>query len=327
VKIYTELEIKSFVSIDREAIRVVEDAFTSLLVKEVQMPPIMRIDVPEYNGEVDIKSAYIPGYDQFAVKLSSGFFHNERLGLPSGNGMMILLSSHTGLPQAIFLDNGYLTHVRTAAAGAISAKYLAKKTVEVAGVIGTGSQARFQMKALQYVRPFKKLLVYGRNKEKLHSFVSEMKEKLKIDVYACQSAEEVVRQSDIVVTTTPSDTPIIEADWLHPGLHITAMGSDAEHKQEVNADVFQYVDKIVCDTKSQCVRLGELHHAFEKGILSDNSPIIEMGQLTSGELKGRRSAEEITICDLTGTGVQDTAIALEAFRKLKAKPIGVTIDN
>jgi ornithine cyclodeaminase len=141
-----------------------------------------------------------------------------------------------------------------------------------------------------------------------------------------EDAEAVVRGSDIVVTTTPSRDPYLKAEWLHPGLHITAMGSDGEEKQELYADVLRHADLLVCDLKSQCFRLGELHHGLEEGIISQDDEIIELGELTSGRKPGRRHDEEITICDLTGVGVQDTAIALLAYRKAVEKGFGIQIE-
>lgn len=325
--IYTEKEMKKVVEIDEKAISVVEDGFTSLATRHVEMPPIMRVDVHQHNGEVDVKTAYIEGYDMFAIKVSSGFFNNDRLGLPSGNGMMMLLSSVTGIPQAFLLDNGYLTHVRTAAAGAVAAKYLAKEHVEAVGVIGTGSQARYQLQALQKVRNYKKVYVYGRSQQKVDVFVEEMQATLGISVEGTESAEAVVKHSEVVITTTPSKEPVLKAEWLHPGLHITAMGSDAEHKQELEAAILQRADLLVCDVKSQCFRLGELHHGLEQGMITADSPIFELGEITSGKASGRTSNDQITVCDLTGTGVQDTVIALYAHQVLKENKFGLKIKN
>lgn len=325
--IFTEAEIKRFVRINREAISVVENGFTSLAEGKVAMPPIMRVDLPENNGEVDVKTAYIKGKEMFAIKISSGFFNNYQLGLPSGNGMMILLDTKTGVPKAILLDNGYLTDVRTAAAGAIAANYLAKKDVHTVGVIGAGSQARYQLQALKEVRDYKEVMVYARSKNRVDEFVAEMKELLGVEVVASLKPEQVVRHSDIVITTTPSEIPVIKADWLHPGLHITAMGSDAEHKQELEAEVLAKADRLVCDVKSQCFRLGELHHGLEHGVITEASPISELGEITSGEASGRENEEQITVCDLTGTGVQDTAIALYSYYTMRDKQTGIEIKN
>lgn len=318
MKIFTEEEIRKFVHVNIEAISIVENGFSSLAQGKTTMPPIMRIDIPENNGEVDVKTAYIKGENKFAIKISSGFFNNHQLGLPSGNGMMILINTKTGVPEAILLDNGYLTDVRTAAAGAIAAKYLSKKEVHTVGVIGAGSQAGYQLQALKQVRDYKQVIVYARSQQRVGQFVNEMSEKLNVEVIAATNAEELVRKSDIVITTTPSETPVIKSEWLHPGLHITAMGSDAEHKQELEAEVLARADHLVCDVKSQCFVLGELHHGLEKGLLTKESPITELGEITSGKAIGRENDEQITVCDLTGTGVQDTAIALYAFQAMTA---------
>jgi ectoine utilization protein EutC len=325
--IFTEQELKGHITLNHDAISIVEEGFTKLAKNEVEMPPIMRVDVHDQNGEVDVKTAYVKGKEMFAVKLSSGFFNNYKLGLPSGNGMMILISTQTGIPQAILLDNGYLTDVRTAAAGAVASKYLSRVNIETVGVIGAGSQARLQVKALKLVRDFNKVLVYARSTERAELYAKDMSEELGIEVKVVQSAEEVVRNSDTVITTTPAKEPVIKAEWLHPGLHITAMGSDAEHKQELEPEVLAKADKVVCDTKAQCARLGELHHALDQGIITDLSSVIELGQLTSKEVSGRDHDEQITICDLTGTGVQDTVIALFAYNEMVKQNLGLTVEN
>jgi ectoine utilization protein EutC len=327
VLIFTEQEMKEYVRLNREALTVVEEGFTKLANKEVEMPPIMRVDVHEQNGEVDVKTAYVKGKDMFAIKVSSGFFDNFKLGLPSGNGLMMLMSTQTGIPQALLLDNGYLTEVRTAAAGAIAAKYLSREDTETVGVIGAGSQARFQVRALNLVRNVKKILVYARGADRAKRYAEEMAVELGVEVQVMASAEQVVQNSDLVVTTTPAKEPIIKAEWLHPGLHITAMGSDAEHKQELEAGVLVRADKLVCDTISQCARLGELHHALDSGVLTNDSSIMELGQITSKQMSGRENEEQITVCDLTGTGVQDTAIALFAYNEMVKRNVGLTVEN
>jgi ectoine utilization protein EutC len=327
VRIVTEQELKEYVHLNLEAISVVEEGFTKLANNEVEMPPIMRVDVHDQNGEVDVKTAYVKGKDMFAIKVSSGFFDNFKLGLPSGNGLMMLISTQTGIPQALLLDNGYLTEVRTAAAGAIAAKYLSREDTKTVGVIGAGSQARFQVRALKLVRNFKKILVYSRGMDRAKKYAEDMAVELGIEVEVVDSAEQVVRNSDLVITTTPAKEPTIKADWLHPGLHITAMGSDAEHKQELEAEVLVRADKLVCDTISQCARLGELHHALDSGVLTNDSSIVELGQLTSKKLSGRENEEQITVCDLTGTGVQDTAIALFAYKEMVERNVGLTVEN
>nr|WP_242520445.1 cyclodeaminase [Halobacillus kuroshimensis] len=311
---YTREEIERLIRLDPPLIKVIEQAFTALVTKKVTMPPIMRMDVPEHNGEVDIKSAYIEGEDSFAVKLSSGFFNNPSVGLPTSGGMMILLDSRTGQPLAVLADDGLLTDLRTAAAGAVAAAFCSRKVAGKAGIIGTGAQARLQLKALTLVRPIDHVYVYGRRKDQAAIYKKEVENEQGLPVTICSSVKQVVDESDIVVTTTPSREPLIYAEWLKPGLHITAMGSDAEHKQELDHGVLEKADSITCDVIHQSRRLGEL-----RGVPDLENRALELGELTSGRKQARTSDEDITICDLTGTGVQDTAIARFAWKALKNK--------
>jgi len=325
ITILTESELRQCVQMDDAALEAVAKGFSQLAEGNVTVPPIMRIDITENHGEVDVKSAYIAGVDSFAIKIASGFHENQRKGLPTGSGMMVLISAETGIPMAVLLDNGYLTDVRTGIAGAIAAKHLAKERIEAVGVIGSGSQARYQMKALKLVRDYQRVLVYGIIPEEVDQYVEEMTNDLGAEVFRADSAETVVRESEIVVTATPSQQPYLKAEWLHPGLHITCMGADAEHKQELYPDVFAKADLVVCDRKAQVFRLGELHHAKDAGIITKEDQVIELGELTSGMAPGRQDDDQITICDLTGVGVQDTQIARLAYEVARSKGLGVII--
>ncbi|WP_172294209.1 cyclodeaminase [Pseudoruegeria sp. HB172150] len=308
IRIVTEAELREVVHLDLTAVDVIERAFAALAGGHVVMPPILSMDLHEANAEVDVKTAYIPGFEGFAIKVSPGFFDNPKLGLPSLNGLMILFSAKTGLVQAVFLDNGYLTDIRTAAAGAVAARHLAPVEVETAGVLGTGVQARLQMQAAHLVRPFKRLLVWGRDPGRAAKCAADLGNALGIEAEMMTDAETLVRQSQLVVTTTPSRDPLVEADWLHEGLHITAMGSDQPGKHELDPHALTAADTYICDRVSQCETSGELEAALQLG-LWQGPPPVELGQVIAGTAKGRNSNSDVTICDLTGTGAQDTAIA------------------
>lgn len=327
ITILTETELRKCVQLDLKAVEAVEGGFTALAEGRATIPPIVRVDVHDYNGEVDVKTAYIQGLDHFAIKIASGFFDNRLLGLPTGSGMMVLINAKIGVPEAVLLDNGYLTDVRTAAAGAIAAKYLAPRKLGSVGVVGSGMQARYQVRAVKLVREFNTLHVYGLDQESVNAYAQEIGTELGIEVIPTNTPEELVRQSDLVITATPSKEPIVHSEWLHPGLHITCMGSDSEDKQEIEAGVFSVVDRVVCDKKSQCFRLGELHHGLLAGVIKEDDQIDELGDLTSGKVEGRSSPEEISICDLTGVGVQDTAIALLAYQRAREMGLGFQIES
>jgi ornithine cyclodeaminase len=326
ITILKENEIRKCVGMNKEAVDAVAQGFTRLVEGRVSLPPIIRVDVEANQGEVDIKTAYIEGLDNFAIKIASGFFGNPSIGLPYGSGMMVLMSAKTGFLEAVLLDNGYLTDLRTGIAGAIAANHLAPTQITTAGVIGSGVQARYQVRGLRLFRDFQHLMIYGIIPDEVDRYASEMAQELGVEVMISDSPEEVFRQSQFVVTTTPAREPYAKAVWLHEGLHITAMGSDGEHKQELYADALGQADRIVCDSKSQCFRLGELHHALKAGVLSEDSDITVIGELTAGSKTGRHNDQEITICDLTGVGVQDTTIAVLTFQKAISCGLGTSFE-
>ncbi|UCI09740.1 cyclodeaminase [Mesorhizobium sp. B1-1-8] len=325
--ILTEAELREIVTLDLDAVACVENAFRALATLPVAMPPILRLDIPEHRGEVDVKSAYVPGIDGFAVKISSGFFDNPKLGLPSGGGMMVLLSAKTGLVEALLLDNGYLTDVRTAAAGAVAAKHLSREDSAVAAIFGAGVQAGLQLEALRLVRPIEEARIWARDPAKAGAAAARLREKLGIIVRAEPDAAKAAAGADIIVTTTPSTEPLIKAGFVSAGQHITAMGSDAEHKNEIAPAILRMADLYVADSARQTRRLGELHHAIATGVMPADAEVTELGQIIAGTKHGRRSASDITIADLTGTGVQDTAIATLARDRALAARTGTAFDS
>ena len=327
MKTLTEADLRRIVPLDLEAITCVEDAFHALATKAVVMPPILRLDMPEQRAEVDVKTAYVPGLDGFAIKISPGFFNNPSIGLPSTNGLMVLFSTKTGLVQAVLLDNGYLTDVRTVAAGAVAARYLSRPDAAVAAIFGAGMQAKLQLEALSLVRPIREARIWARDAAKAEATAAELMLKLGFPVHAVADGRAAVDGADIIVTTTPSETPILKAEWLQPGQHITAMGSDAEHKNEIEAAIITAAGLYVADSLNQTRRLGELHHAIEAGLVTDNTLVPELGEIVAGRKPGRSGPEQITVADLTGTGIQDTAIATLAAARAAATNAGTTFES
>jgi ornithine cyclodeaminase len=312
-RVLNEVELREVVGINEVALAAVENAFSCLQQGEVNMPPIMHISAEDKNGDIDVKSAYVQGMPYIAIKIASGFYDNPSRGLPSGSAMMVLLDAETGFCEAVLFDNSYLTDLRTGLAGAVAAKYLAPSNVETVGVIGTGVQARYQVECLALLRGFKKLAVWGRAEEKARAYAAEMAKKHGFDVEVAVSPDEVVQKSQVVITATASSGPLVNSDALHEGLHITAVGADFPGKQELAADVLTRADLLVCDRLAQCRVNGEIQHVVTGEELPAGLEIMELGELTTGLKSGRQSDKEITVCDLTGTGVQDTAIANLAY--------------
>lgn len=310
--IYNREQISEVVKLDPAALEAVEAGFAALGRGEVEMPPILSMNIAESNGEVDVKTAHIRGWPRFAIKISPGFFDNPALGLPSLNGLMLLLSAKTGLVDAVLFDEGYLTDIRTALAGAIAAKHLSRSNSQRVAVIGAGLQAELQVAALQLVRDIREVHVYTRDRSKAQAYAAHMQEQYALSVSIHDSAASACAQADIVVTTTPAREPVLNWADLPKGVHVTAMGSDNPHKNELHPTILASADVLVVDRLSQSRALGELHHAPAL-----QREVFELGSLISQQQKVRSSDRQITVCDLTGTGVQDTAIANYAARLLE----------
>lgn len=327
IKILTEAELRALVPLDLAAVDCVEQGFSTLAGGKVVMPPIMTLFVPDHNGEVCVKTAYVPGVDSFAMKMSPGFFDNPKLGLPSTSGLMVLFSSTTGVLEALLLDNGYLTDVRTAAAGAVAARHLARKGAQRVCIIGAGVQARLQLKALTLVCDVASAVIWARDAAKAEALADGLRDEIGIDVTASADLPAAVTSADIIVTTTPSATPLVMADWLQPGQLVIAMGSDQEHKVELDPECLRKATLYVPDSQSQCAVKGELRSAIEAGVIATGHQFTELGQITAGHAPGRRSDADLIIADLTGTGVQDTAIATLARQRADAAGMGATFTS
>jgi len=295
------------------AVSAIRDAFRADGEGRTSVPAVINLPIPGTRGEFHVKTAWVDGVPFIAVKVASGFYDNPALGLPTGSGMMALFDAATGMPTGMLFDNGFLTDIRTGAAGAVAAECLARRNVDTVGVIGSGVQARHQIACLREVRRFTRLAAWSIDRPGLEQYCEEMRAAYGIEVEACASAEDVCRQADILITATPSQKPLVRADWLKPGVHVTAVGSDTPGKQELEAACLARADIVVVDRLSQCARFGELSHALSSGLLREADVRGQLGEVVAGRKPGRTRDDEITICDLTGVGFQDTAIAALAW--------------
>jgi ornithine cyclodeaminase len=308
IRVVREHEIRALIG-PTQALAAVRDAFARLARGQATLPGVIGLDIPAHQGEVHVKGAYLHGSPYFSIKMASGFYGNVARGLPVSGGLVLVFEANTGLLVAILLDNGYLTELRTGAAGALAADLLARSQVDTVGIIGSGGQARYQLEALLGVRRPRRVLVHGRSPERAAAFASEMAGRFPLAVMVMASAQEVVEASDLVVTATPSREPLVRAAWLRPGVHLTALGSDGPAKRELESAVLARADKVVADSLAQCLRLGEIHHAVAEGVLRPEDVHAELGEVAAGLKPGRVSDAEITVADLTGVGVQDAAVA------------------
>ncbi|MHC4716593.1 MAG: ornithine cyclodeaminase family protein, partial [Planctomycetota bacterium] len=220
--------------------------------------------------------------------------------------------------------NGYLTHVRTGLAGAVAARHLANEPLEQVAILGCGTQARFQLDYLRAVRRFERLRLWDRRREAAEQFAAEIGAGMDVEVVSEPQA--VVVGSDCIVTVTPSRQPFVLADWVGPGAHVTAVGADDPGKQELDEALFARADVIVADSLGQCLERGELHHAVDRQVIKAGDVRGELGAVIAGKVAGRTRTDEISICDLTGVGVQDAAIAAVALQRAETLGLGRQVD-
>lgn len=299
----------------------IEEGFVAYSQGRAVVPPVGEMIFEDPPGEVHIKYGYIKGDDHYVIKIASGFTGNPKLGLPSGNGMMLLFSQKTGELECLLLDEGYLTNLRTAAAGAVAAKYLAPRTVRTAGILGAGVQGRMQLEHLRRVRDFEDALVWGLDAGELDAYRRDM-EPRGFRIRTTLDAEEVAACSNLIVTCTPSTKPLLRAAWIRPGTHITAVGSDTAEKQELDAAILAKADRVVVDSLSQSELRGEVFKAVGAGLIQRRD-LIELGRVISEEKFRRASEDEITVADLTGVAVQDLQISKAVWKALR--PSGRTV--
>ena len=288
----------------------IEKGFQAYSEGRVIVPPIGEMILDK--GEVHIKYGFVKKDGYYVIKVASGFYENPAVGLPSDNGLMLLYSQETGELASILLDEGYLTNIRTAVAGAIVAKYMAPSKVNKIGITGAGTQGRLQLLYLKDVVDCRQVLVWGLNQEEVEVYKSDM-EKEGYYIETTLDASEILKQCNLVVTTTPSKTPVLSSKDLRKGTHITAMGSDTPEKQEVDSRILRDADIVVADSIEQCLARGEIFKAIEAGDLKKDK-LIELGNVISGAARGRISDQQITIADLTGVAVQDISIASAVYK-------------
>lgn len=313
-------EIRSAAPLVDEALERIADGFRRLAAGDVRQPPVLSLEIPSAHGEMDVKTAHVEGWSTFCLKVSTGFFRNPERGLPSASGLMVLLSAETGRVQAILLDEGYLTELRTALAGAVAARALAREDATHLAVIGAGSQARWQVRAAARVRPLERVSIWARRRSAAEATAREMRSELRLEVRVHDSVDAAVADADVVVTTTPSREPLLTPPMLRPGVHVTAVGSDAAGKRELHPEVLRLADRLVVDEPTQSRLIGELQGV--PGREEGGPEPVPLGEVLSGTRDGRSAARQITVCDLTGTGVQDTVIARWALERVRARDSG-----
>lgn len=311
LRVFDEPTIREAVT-DAIALKSAQRAFLALGRGEALVPPPLGVDLEQAGGEIHVKGAYLHGSPIFAFKVATGFYGNTARGLPSGSGLVLVFDAATGFPLGLLADNGYLTDLRTAAAGALATSWLAPHRPLVVAVLGAGIQARLQLRLISRVRSISEIRVWSPRPESRDACAAELVDTLRVPATSRPTPMAAVADADLVVTVTPSRQPLVTANMLRPGVTVIALGSDGPDKRELASSVLERADKIVTDLTDQCLRLGELHHAVEPGVLSPEQVHAELGEIQAGVRPGREG-DEMIVCDLTGVGAQDAAIAEAAW--------------
>lgn len=261
----------------------------------------------------------------FVTKVNGNFYGNtERFGLPRIQGLVMLCDARNGYPLAV-MDSTEITAVRTAAATAVAARWLARRDSTVATICGCGLQGRFHLHALREVLPLAKVWAYDLDPELASRRAAEWSQAFGVEVVPAQGLAAACRQSDVCVTCTPSNQPLLGPDGVRPGTFIGAVGADSAEKQELEPELLRTA-KVVVDQLEQCASIGELHHALDRGVLTRAQVHAELHQVVAGERPGRTSEAEITIFDSTGIALEDVAAAALVFEKAAAAGVGTVLE-
>jgi alanine dehydrogenase len=318
-------DVEGLISI-KEVIATVEEAYKAFNSGQVIQPAYTCIHLPPPRGEIDFKLGYCEANEIISMKASSGGFPNNPIehSVPSGMGTILLFDARTCALICV-MDGSLITGLRTGAAGAVSVKALARKDAKTITSIGTGNQARMQIRAIREVMTIEAIHAWDHHTASLAQYQADIEREFGIPVVMARSKQDAVEQADILVTTTRGKGSLVEAAWVRPGTHIVAIGTDTQGKQELEPDIFRNA-KIVNDSIAQCVEKGETWHPLNEKIISADDIHAEIGEILLGKKPGRETDDEITIFDSTGMAIQDNTTSNRIYRNAIASNTGTSFE-
>lgn len=308
-----------------QAIDVVEKAFIAYSSGKTRVPIRTQLEVSQEEGVALYMPGYVKELKALGVKIVTVFPNNYQKELPTINALIVLNDASTGVPIAV-MEGSYLTALRTGAASGVATRHLAREDSTVVAIIGSGVQARTQLEGVCNVRPIKEVRVFDIDSTKAEQYVEEMEQKLKdFDIKYCVAAtpEEAVEKADIICTATTSKKPVFAGEAIKPGVHINAVGAFTPRMQEIGEDVIGKADKICVDSVEAALEeAGDLIIPMNKGLLKKEEIYAEIGEIASGQKRGREGSEEITLFKTVGLSVQDMAVAMLTYRRSKEMGLG-----
>ena len=307
--IYTRSQLENVIR-SAEVIPAIEEGFVAYSNGKAVIPPVGQLLFENPPGDCHIKYGNITGDSTFTIKIATGFSRNADKGLPTSNGVILVFSSETGALLTILQDEGFLTDIRTAAAGAIAAKLLAPRNVDCIGIIGAGIQARLQLEYLKEVVSTRKAMVWARSRKQAETYQVPG-----FEVQIAESIAELASRCRLIVTTTPSHHWLLGIAHVQPGTHITAVGADGGGKQELQAELVAHAQIRAVDSRKQCAAFGDSSYALKAGLIRLED-LVELGQIAQDKSLQRQNDSQITIADLTGVAIQDIQVAKIALQLL-----------
>jgi alanine dehydrogenase len=317
--------VASLLRID-DALELVERAFAARGHGRTQMPPKSYLFFAAHNGDLRVMPAYLQGLEQAGVKLVSVHPDNpSRYGLPTVMATVVLVSPSTGEPRCI-MDGTLLTAMRTGAASGVATKYLARSSAASLGVIGAGFQSWFQIEAIAHVRALSRVAIYDVVADRATALSGRVSKQLGLHAASIATMEELVRTCNILVTLTPSRSPLVTDGWVNAGTHINCVGADAPGKQEIEAAILRRA-RVVVDDWEQASHSGEINVPFTHGVFRRTDVAAEIGEIVAGLKPGRLAESDITVFDTTGLAIQDVICAWTVFERAEQQDRGMVIDS
>ncbi len=319
--VLTGTEVMQVLDMDL-ALSAVREAFRAYGEGRVNMPPKAYLTLAHGDFRAMYGEIFLPAGHVCGLKWVNVHPGNPAKGLPTVMAKVVLNDPETGLEWAD-MDGTFITNYRTGAAGGVAAEVMARPDAARLGVIGAGEQARTQIMAIMKVRSIQEIIICDCATTRARKLRDDIAAQYAVSVRLAPDSRETALASDILVTATPSEVPLVRQDWVRPGTHINAIGADAQGKQELDPEILKAA-KVVVDDWAQASHSGEINVPLSKGDITRDTIYASLGEIVAGKKPGRMTPEEITVFDSTGLVIQDLSLGLAIFQRGKEQGLGQT---
>ena len=320
----SEKQVQGLIDID-ELIAALEQAHIQYSTGKAVMPVRLVVPLPQIDGRITSMPGYLNEDKALGMKVVTYFQSNPQQNLPAILATIMLFSAETGKMIAA-MDGSYITAIRTACASAMATKVLANPQTPVLGILGAGVQARAHIQALTRVRKLEKIKLYSPSGASAAALKQEMAPQVRPPSKSPNSAEEAVRDADLVVTVTTAKEPILKNDWLKPGVHINAVGSHRPDMREIDGATLARAKVVVDSREAIMAECGDILLALKEGSISKESIHGEIGEVLTGTKAGREHTDEVTLYKSVGIAIQDVATANLVYHKALKQEVGTTVE-